>query len=241
MSSERCAARSVRRDGRRFGSQISSSGSGSKSLTELERAGSGCSRRFIPGGLPVVPRSWRDTPDHSRPAVGSVPVLLEREKIAVLKAEGRGVRAIARTLGRHPSTISRELHGTQPPWRTRPAIGPRQPSGMPIDEPNGRGWPSSLRTMCCEPMPRPPVRTDNAPQGTEVSGPTVRFTAAGTDLAKTADGPSRGAPSRSRTGSGSISPMMGPCGSAMRRSTSPSTSKAAVHGHGQWRGADDVE
>ena len=33
----------------------------------------------------------------------------EREEIAVLKAEGRGVREIARKLGRSPSTISREL------------------------------------------------------------------------------------------------------------------------------------
>ena len=33
----------------------------------------------------------------------------EREELAVLKAKGLGVRAIARELGRHPSTISREL------------------------------------------------------------------------------------------------------------------------------------
>lgn len=33
----------------------------------------------------------------------------EREEIALLKAQGAGVREIARRLGRHPSTISREL------------------------------------------------------------------------------------------------------------------------------------
>jgi IS30 family transposase len=33
----------------------------------------------------------------------------EREEIAMLRAEGQGVRAIARELGRSPSTISREL------------------------------------------------------------------------------------------------------------------------------------
>ena len=33
----------------------------------------------------------------------------EREEIAVLKAQGLGVRETARRLGRHPSTISREL------------------------------------------------------------------------------------------------------------------------------------
>ena len=34
---------------------------------------------------------------------------VEREEIAVLRAQGRGVRDIARCLGRAPSTISREL------------------------------------------------------------------------------------------------------------------------------------
>src|SRR3712207_3654604 len=33
----------------------------------------------------------------------------EREEIALLRAEGRGVRGIAREIGRAPSTISREL------------------------------------------------------------------------------------------------------------------------------------
>lgn len=33
----------------------------------------------------------------------------EREDIALLKAEGHGVREIARRVGRDPSTISREL------------------------------------------------------------------------------------------------------------------------------------
>ena len=33
----------------------------------------------------------------------------EREEIALLKAQGQGVRAIARELGRDPGTISREL------------------------------------------------------------------------------------------------------------------------------------
>src|SRR3954464_13108966 len=33
----------------------------------------------------------------------------EREEIALLRAEGKGVRAIARELGRSPSTISPEL------------------------------------------------------------------------------------------------------------------------------------
>jgi hypothetical protein len=35
--------------------------------------------------------------------------LAEREEIALLKAQDRGVREIARTIGRHPGTVSREL------------------------------------------------------------------------------------------------------------------------------------
>ncbi len=33
----------------------------------------------------------------------------EREEVAILKAQNHGVREIARRVGRHPSTISREL------------------------------------------------------------------------------------------------------------------------------------
>jgi IS30 family transposase len=44
----------------------------------------------------------------------------EREEIALLRASGLGVRAIARTLDREPSTISRELRRVQH-HRTRPA------------------------------------------------------------------------------------------------------------------------
>ena len=36
-------------------------------------------------------------------------MLAEREEIAILRAQGAGVREIARRLGRSPSTISREL------------------------------------------------------------------------------------------------------------------------------------
>jgi IS30 family transposase len=39
----------------------------------------------------------------------------EREEIACLRAEGKGVRAIARELGRDPGTISRELRRLDPP------------------------------------------------------------------------------------------------------------------------------
>jgi IS30 family transposase len=44
-----------------------------------------------------------------RPGSGRYLSFTEREEIAILRARGRGVREIARQLGRSPSTISREL------------------------------------------------------------------------------------------------------------------------------------
>lgn len=43
------------------------------------------------------------------PLAGRYLSFREREEIAILRAQGAGVRDIARTLGRAPSTISREL------------------------------------------------------------------------------------------------------------------------------------
>ena len=45
----------------------------------------------------------------------------EREEIALLRAQGRGVHEIARRLGRAPSTISHERRGGLPRQRLRPA------------------------------------------------------------------------------------------------------------------------
>src|SRR3954470_20483438 len=52
------------------------------------------------GGMPSVTLA---------PASGRYLSFAEREEIAILRAQGRGVREIARRLGRSPSTISREL------------------------------------------------------------------------------------------------------------------------------------
>jgi IS30 family transposase len=52
------------------------------------------------GGMPTFLRV---------PVTGRYLSFDEREEIALLKAQGDGVREIARRLGRHPSTISREL------------------------------------------------------------------------------------------------------------------------------------
>lgn len=54
----------------------------------------------------------------------------EREEIALLRAEGQGVRSIAQALGRDPATISRELRRVQHHYGTkdrlsRPALQPQ--------------------------------------------------------------------------------------------------------------------
>ena len=56
------------------------------------------------GGMPPTHLSRS-----SKPPSGRYLSFAEREEIAILRAQGQGVRAIARQLGRPPCTISREL------------------------------------------------------------------------------------------------------------------------------------
>ena len=78
-----------------------------RGVSRREAAGeAGVSRRRW---RPVVSRGRRHAHCHPGPAVGALPVVAEREEIAILRARGCGVREIARSLGRSPSTISREL------------------------------------------------------------------------------------------------------------------------------------
>lgn len=62
---------------------------------------------------PLGPRWFREgggmPPISLDPPSGRYLSFAEREEIAVLRAQRYGVREIARRLGRHPSTISREL------------------------------------------------------------------------------------------------------------------------------------
>jgi Helix-turn-helix domain len=48
-------------------------------------------------------------PRRGRDLLGRCPTFAEREEIAIARARGQGVRQIAYSLGRSPSTISREL------------------------------------------------------------------------------------------------------------------------------------
>jgi HTH-like domain/Helix-turn-helix domain/Integrase core domain len=88
---------------------------GPAALLAQDRRGTlqrGCRRRvrgIDAGGQPLVPRSWWHAADQLGPTVGPLPVIAEREEIALLRVQRCGVRAIARRLGRSPSTISREL------------------------------------------------------------------------------------------------------------------------------------
>ena len=153
----------------------------------------------------------------------------EREEIAILRAQGVGVRQIACRLGRDPATISREL------CRNAAARGGRldyraSTAQWHADRRAGRrSWPSSPPTTRCASTcrtgspagsPRPTARRCQVPMFVGLGGVT--------GVARTGAGPGRGVRSRSPTGSGSTSPMMGPCGSRMRRSTRPCTSKAAA-------------
>lgn len=62
---------------------------------------------------PLGPRWFREaggmSPISLTPHAGRYLSFVEREELALLKAEGLGVREIARRLGRSPSTISREM------------------------------------------------------------------------------------------------------------------------------------
>ena len=83
--------------------------SGVRSQRGDERGGWGACWGGIPGWLPVVPPWWGMSPMNLDEPTGRFLSFREREEIACCASRGVGVRAIARQLGRDPSTISREL------------------------------------------------------------------------------------------------------------------------------------
>ena len=172
------------------------------------------------GGMPSISLA---------PLSGRYLSFAEREEIAVLKAQGCGVRQIARRVGRSPSTISRELRrnaatrggvleyrATTAQWHAdRRARRPKVAKLAGND---------ALRAYVQDRL----AGLIAAPDGTMVPGPNVRGSGAVTAAVRTGAGPSRGARSRSRADCGSTSPMIRRCGSRTRRSTRPCTSKAAA-------------
>nr|BAM13979.1 hypothetical protein [Pseudomonas sp. K-62] len=132
----------------------------------------------------------------------------EREEIALLRAQGHGVREMARRLGRAASTISRELRrnaatrsgnldyrATTAQWHAERAA--RRPKQAKL------AANAALRTYVQDRLGGAII----APDGAALPGPAV--------------------PSLSACGS--TSRAMRRCASAMRRSTKRSTSRAEVH------------
>ena len=86
------------------------------------------------GGMPPTHFS-----QSSKPPSGRYLSFAEREEIAILRAQGHGVRAIAGHLGRPPSTISRELrrNAATPPRPLR-STERRRLNGMRINPPDAQ-------------------------------------------------------------------------------------------------------
>jgi hypothetical protein len=157
----------------------------------------------------VVPAGWRHAITSLAPLSGRYLWFTEREEITVLKAQGCGVREIARRVGRSASTISREDAATPRPAAGCWSIGPRPRSGTRIGVPSARSWPSSPATTRSGNTGRTGSPA-GAPRPTARRCPVPRFAGSGgvTGAARTGAGPGRGVRSRSPTGSGSTSPMM---------------------------------
>jgi len=156
----------------------------------------------------------------------------EREDSAIWRAQGLGVREIARRLGRSSSTISRELRrnastrtyrleykASTAQWHAERRA--RRPKAAKLTT-NGR-----LHEYVQDRL----SGAVTIPDGRR-AGPPGR--AATSPTAGTVAGCTAGAPNRSPPDSRSTSPMMARCGSATRRSTRPCTSKAAGRSNANW-------
>ena len=161
----------------------------------------------------------------------------EREDIAHLRTRrGLGVREIARRLSRHPSTISRELrrNASTRTWRLdyKASIAQwhaerraRRPKvAKLVTNERLRDYVQDRLAGVVRASDGAPVRARTGRSGRAATSRTARI----------AGGRRPGARSRSRTGCGSTSPMMSPCGSATRRSTRRSTCRAAARSSASW-------
>lgn len=144
----------------------------------------------------------------------------EREEIAVLRAEGHGVREIARRIGRDPATVSREVRrnaGTRSGTLVPGQHGPLACSAAGGAAGDGESWrqTSGSAGTCRSGCPAQCTDPTGSPQRGHASD------RMGDVMADepTVGGHERGARNRSRTGSRSTSPTMSRCESATRRST----------------------
>jgi hypothetical protein len=152
----------------------------------------------------------------------------EREDIAILRAEGKGVREIAREVGRSPSTISRELRrnaATRAGKLEYRASVAQWHAEQRAKRPKAAKLASNARLR--EYVQERLAGEVQRPDGARVPGRGSRGTAGATGVARTVAGAGRGVRSRSRGDWRSTTRMMSRCGSRMKRSTSRCTCRAA--------------
>jgi hypothetical protein len=178
---------------------------------------------------PLGPRWFRSSggmpPTHLAPSApaltGRFLTFGEREEIAIELALGNGIRAIARKLGRSPSTVSREVRRNAATrsgnlnYRASTAQWHSDRSGLR----------PRLGKLATNPALRAYVEQRLSGQitdaeGVGLSGPSCYGRSVAPFIARVVDGRPRGAPSKSPTVFGSITQRTSQCASATRRSIS---------------------
>ena len=173
------------------------------------------------GGMPSVTLA---------PASGRYLSFAEREEIALLRARGAGVREIARQLGRSPSTISRELgrnaatrgggleyRATTAQWHAEMRARRPKPAQLAVNP--------ELRRYVQDRLSGAVQR----PDGITVDGPQVKWIGRRHGRRKDRRWALSWSPEQVSAGCAWTSPMISRCVSPTRRSTSPSTCRAAAH------------
>jgi hypothetical protein len=154
------------------------------------------------------------------------------------RSHGRGASVCGRSLAGWAGARRRSrgsFAATRPRARGDSSTRHRSRSGTPSAELVGRGSPSWRRTSGCATTCRTGSPASFEHLMAERSALRVLSGRAATSLtAGIAVGCRDGARSRSPDVFGSTSPMMSPCGSATRRSTRPSTSRAEGPSAGNW-------
>src|SRR4051794_6724422 len=163
----------------------------------------------------------------SKPLCGRYLSFAEREEIALCRAQGQGVREVARRLGRAASTISRELRrnaatrgggldyrATAAQWHAERAAGRPKPAKLVTN--------AALQTYVQDRLAGV-VATSG---GAALCGPVVPWKGRRQGRRKNRQWPGRGARSRLPGGCGSTFPAMRRCASATRPSTRHYTCRA---------------
>ncbi len=226
---ERCGPGCARPGGPRSTSGRSSSGSGARSLR-------GCPAR-TPPSCAACPRRWEH--DGSEKLAACHLSAWPRRRGATCRLPtarrspccGRSSTGCARSLADwadRPPRSPASSAATPPPVAAVWTTGPRPHSGMPTGAPGAPRPPSSPRTTGCGSTCRTGSPAPSAPStAARCRARRCAGSVAVTAGARTDVGPLPGARSRSPTGCGSTSPMMGRCGSPTRRSTRRRMSRAA--------------